>query len=60
MTVAVKGSCNPGYTFDNVTELCVCNINDENVVRCDENGRYIYIRVHTYHARMCNIMHAGK
>lgn len=41
--IAVKGSCNPGYYFNDGS--CKCHINDPNVVRCDENGRYVFIKV---------------
>ena len=45
MTVTVKGSCNPGYYFDSDEQLCRCAISNPDIVRCDTDGRYVYIRV---------------
>ena len=61
MTVTVKGSCNPGYNFDTDEQLCRCDIKNPDIVRCDTDGRYVYIRVCAYVAKyiMCH-MHIGR
>ena len=46
MSLYVRG-CLPGYRpSDNTDEaLCVCDMDDGNIVRCDDNQRYLYLRV---------------
>ena len=53
MTITVKGSCNPGYYFDMDEQLCRCDIDNPDIVRCDTDGRYVYIRVCTYIGTPC-------
>ena len=53
MSLYVRG-CLPGYrpskNTNNNEELCACDMDDGDIVRCDDNLRYLYLRVwmHSY------------
>ena len=44
--------CHPGYVYDENTDTCTCDTGDVNIVRCDENKRYLYFLVRRLHS-MC-------
>ena len=44
--------CHPGYVYDENTDTCTCDTGDVNIVRCDENKRYLYLLVRRLHS-MC-------
>ena len=37
--------CHPGYVYDKEKETCLCDTANSNIVRCDNNNRYIYLSV---------------
>ena len=47
LNLTVEG-CHPGFSLSPTTGLCVCN-SDSNtdILRCDDNNRYLYLRVST-------------
>ena len=40
------GGCHPGYVLDTGMMKCVCDTSNSDILRCDDNKRYIYLRVH--------------
>ena len=37
--------CHPGYVLDISSCQCKCDTTREEIIRCDDEGRYIYLRV---------------
>ncbi|XP_065897690.1 uncharacterized protein [Dysidea avara] len=44
VNVRVLNLCHPGYSFDENTHKCKCDISNPNIIRCDGLGRYVYVR----------------
>ena len=44
-------ACHPGYVF--ISGRCVCDTSNYNVLRCDANNRYVFIRVSIMGQYMC-------
>ena len=41
-------ACHPGYTTSNESinsSLCVCDNNNDDIIRCDDQKRYVFLRV---------------
>lgn len=45
LQLSVSG-CHPGYTYNTESNRCECS-NEENlnILRCDDNNRYLFLRV---------------
>lgn len=38
--------CHPGYILDTAGN-CACDTSNSDILRCDDNNRYLYLRVST-------------
>ena len=37
--------CHPGYRYNEISGVCECDTTNNNILRCDDNNRYLYLRV---------------
>ena len=44
LSLSLTSDCHPGYSLAN-SSMCTCITNHENILRCDEMNRYVYLRV---------------
>ncbi|CAI7990699.1 hypothetical protein GBAR_LOCUS524 [Geodia barretti] len=40
--------CHPGYVYNSNTGNCDCDTDNNDLLRCDDNNRYVYLRVSHY------------
>ena len=48
-------ACHPGYVL--TSGRCVCDTNDSNVLHCDADNRYIFVRVSVMSQHICTTTH---
>ena len=44
MNLQILG-CHPGFILDPKSDSCVCDSSNGNILRCDDNNRYLFLRV---------------
>ena len=48
LTLTVDLDCHPGFITKTASGVCTCNTGHNDILRCDDDNRYIYLRVSCY------------